>query len=127
MARKEFTYYGKTLDELKRMSSNEFANITNARCRRSLKRGFTEQHKILLKKIKNKEKNIKTHCKDIVIIPEMIGSMLKVYNGKEFIIVTVQPEMIGHYLGEYIITTKKVQHSAPGIGATKSSASLSVK
>ena len=52
---------------------------------------------------------------------------MKVHNGKEFVIVNITPEMIGHYIGEFALTRKKVAHHAPGIGATRSSASLSVK
>ena len=127
MAKKEFSYYGKTLEELKTLSLNELASLMPARQRRSLKRGLTEQQKILLKKIKKNEPNIETHHKDMIILPEMVGITIKVYNGKEFIPVMISEEMIGHYLGEFIFTRKRVEHSAPGIGATKSSAALSVK
>ena len=127
MAKKIFTYRGKTLDELKSMSLTELANYLKARQRRSLRRGLTEEQKILLKKIRANEKNIKTHCRDIIILPEMVGLTIQVYNGKEFVPVKIKPEMIGHYLGEFALTRKKVEHSAPGIGATKSTASLAVK
>jgi len=126
MAKKEFKYYGKTLDELKKMSLNEFAEIAPARIRRTLKKGFTKPQKILLKKIKN-EKEVKTHCKDIIILPEMVDAAINVHNGQSFIKIVIKPEMIGHYLGEFVLTRKGVSHSAPGIGATRSSAALSVK
>jgi small subunit ribosomal protein S19 len=127
MAKKEFTYRGKTLEELKKMSINEFKELLPARQRRSLKRGFTDQQKRLFKKIKEKRGDIKTHCRDMIILPEMVGSMIKVHNGKEFAVVRITEEMLGHYLGEFALTRKKVTHSAPGIGSTKSSSSLSVK
>lgn len=127
MAKKEFTYKGKTLEELKKMSINEFKELLPARQRRSLKRGFTDQQKRLLKRVRNKENNIETHCRDMIILPEMIGFMVRVYNGKEFVAVGITEEMLGHYLGEFALTRQKVEHSAPGIGATRSSASLSVK
>ncbi|MBI1935156.1 30S ribosomal protein S19 [Candidatus Woesearchaeota archaeon] len=127
MAKKEFTFKGKTAEELKSMSLNELAQLLTARQRRSLKRGFTEQQKILLGKIRGNEKNIETHCRDMIILPEMIGSSIKVHQGKEFVLLAIGPEMVGHYLGEFALTRKKVAHSAPGIGATRSSASLSVK
>lgn len=127
MAKKEFTFRGKTLDELKKMSINELAQLLTARQRRTLGRGFTEQQKTLLKKIKSNTKNIETHCRDMVILPDMVGMVIKVHYGKEFIPVNIEPEMIGHCLGEFALTRKKVAHSAPGIGATRSSASLSVK
>lgn len=127
MVKKEFRYRGKTVDELKKMSLLELAEFLPARQRRSLKRGLTEQQKILLKKLKQSKKDIKTHCRDIIVLPEMIGKKLLVYMGKEFKAVDIKEDMIGHYLGEFVLTRKRVEHSAPGIGATRSSASLSVK
>ena len=127
MVKKEFTYKGKTVEELTKMTLNELAQLLTARQRRTIKRGFTEQHKILLKKLRANEKNIETHCRDMIILPEMIGKTIKVHQGKEFVPVIIEAGMIGHYLGEFALTRKKVVHSAPGIGATRSSASLSVK
>ena len=127
MAKKEFTYKGKTLDDLKKMSMSELAQLLPSRQRRTIKRGFTEQQKILLKKLRSNEKNIETHCRDMVILPEMVGVIIKVHGGKEFVHVMVESDMIGHCLGEFVLTRRRVQHSAPGIGATRSSASLSVK
>ena len=123
---KEFAYKGKTIDELKKLSIEEFSKLIPARQRRSLTRGLTEQQKILLKKIsKNKTKQIKTHVRDMIILPEMIGSSLLVYNGKEWTDVKIVDEMLGHYLGEFSLTRRRVSHSAPGIGATRSSAGAS--
>ena len=127
MAKKEFTYRGKGMEELMKMSLNEIAALFPARQRRSLKRGLTEQQKILLGKIRKNETNIETHCRDMIILPEMTGKTIKVYNGKEFISVIIVDEMIGRCLGEFALTRRKVEHSAPGIGATRSSAALSVK
>lgn len=127
MAKKEFVYRGKSLEELKSLSLNELAALLPARQRRTLKRERPEQHKILLKKIKNNETNIETHCRDMIILPEMVGKTIKVHSGKVFLPVAIVGEMIGHYLGEFVLTRNRVQHSAPGIGATKSSGALSVK
>ena len=127
MAKKEFTIKGKNIDELQKLSLNELAMLLAARQRRTIKRGFTEQQKTLLKKLRNKEKNIETHCRDMIILPEMIGTTIKIHQGKEFVPVTIEADMIGHCLGEFVLTRKRVAHSAPGIGATRSSASLSVK
>ncbi len=127
MVKKEFTYKGKTLEELKKMSLTELAELLPARQRRNIKRGFTEQQKTLLKKIRVNKKITETHCRDMIILPEMIGVTIKVHQGREFQILSVEPEMLGHCLGEFALTRKKVAHSAPGIGATRSSASLSVK
>ncbi len=125
--KKEFIFRGKSLEELQQMSITEFAQMLNARQRRSLTRGMSEQHKTLLKKVNKQDKNIRTHCRDMVILPQMVDATIRIYSGKEFIPVIILPEMIGHYLGEFVLPRKKVEHHAPGIGATRSSASLSVR
>lgn len=127
MAKKEFSYRGKTFDELKEMSLTQLAECLPARARRNLTRGFGEEQKKLLKEIKKGKKEIKTHCRDMIIVPEMVGTLIKVHSGKSFDAVRIEKEMIGHYLGEFALTRRKVSHSAPGIGATRSSASLSVR
>jgi len=127
MVKKIFTYRGKTVDELKKLSLSEFRELLPARQRRSLKRGFSDAQKSLLKRIRRGDENIKTHCRNMVILPEMIGKTLLVFRGNSFEAVRVNEDMIGHYLGEFVLTRRTVQHSAPGIGATRSSASLSVK
>lgn len=127
MAKKDFMFRGKSLEELKNLSLDDFIKLIPSKERRSVKRGFTDQEKILLKSVKSGKNNIETHCRDMVIIPDMVGKTIKIHNGKEFVGVILEPDMLGHRLGEFVLTRKKVAHSAPGIGATKSSASLSVK
>lgn len=127
MAKKEFMFYGKTVDEVKGLSLEEFSQLVPSSVRRKIKRGFTDQEKKLIKKVKNKENNIETHCRDMIILPEMIGITIRVYKGKEFFPVAIDAEMLGHRLGEFALTRNNVSHSAPGIGATRSSSSLSVK
>ncbi|MBI4440370.1 30S ribosomal protein S19 [Candidatus Woesearchaeota archaeon] len=127
MAKKEFLYRGKTLEELKGMSVDEFAQLVPARQRRSLKRGVSDLAKKVMKKINLGDKNLKTHARDVIIMPAMVGASLKIHNGKEYVPLIITEEMIGHFLGEFALTRKRVAHSAPGIGATKSSASISVK
>lgn len=124
---KEFLYRGKTITDLNKLSLEQFALLLNARERRKIKRGLTEQEKKLLKDIKEGGKNIKTHCRDMIIIPEMVGKTVKVHNGKEWVEVRLEPELLGHRLGEFALTRKELRHSSPGIGATRSSASLSVR
>ena len=65
-------------------------------------------------------KGIKTHLRDMLIVPEMIGSVVGIYNGKSFNGVEIKPEMVGMYLGEFSITYKPVRHGRPGIGSTAS-------
>ena len=94
---------------------------------KSLKKGFSDNQKNLLKKIKKNSKNLKTHARNMVIIPEMEGKTIKVHNGKDFVAVIITKEMLGQRLGQFALSRKVVGHSAPGIGATKSSSSMSVK
>jgi small subunit ribosomal protein S19 len=124
---KEFFYRGKNIQEIMKMSIEDFAKLVPARERRKIKRGFTEVEKKLLEDIKSNSKDVRTHARDMVIIPEMVGKTIKVYNGKEWVQVMVDAEMLAHRLGEFALTRKQVRHSAPGIGATRSSASLSVR
>jgi len=127
MVKKEFTYRGKTIKELKEMDLKEFTSLLPARQRRSLKKGINDDHKKVLKKIKTGKKDIKTHYRDMIILPEMVGAVVRVHSGNKFLPVHIKEEMVGHYLGEFILTRKMVQHSAPGVGATRSSASISVR
>lgn len=126
MAVKKFIYKGKTLEELQQMSLKEFANLVPSRLRRSLNKGFTDAQKRFLKKLE-KKRTVKTHCRDIVIIPSLIGKRILVYDGKQFVAVDIYEDMLGHCLGEFVMTRIKVKHNAPGIGATRSSASVSVR
>jgi len=132
MAIREFKYRGKTVEELKKMDIKDFIHLVPSRQKRSLKRGFTEpQKKLLLRVRKFKEgkskKIIKTHCRDMIIVPEMLGLTIHIHRGKNFVPVMMQNEMLGHYLGEFAFTRQEIKHSAPGIGATRSSAAASVK
>jgi len=132
---KEFTYRGHTTDELQSMSMDEFIRLLPSRQRRSLQRGLTPEQRIFLENIRSAKKvlkeggkaTIKTHARDMVILPEMIGVTILVHNGKEFTAVEITPEMIGHYLGEFAITNKPVKHGSPGIGASRSSMYVPLK
>lgn len=93
---KEFTYRGKTADELQKMGLTELAQIMPAKFRRRIKRGLTDGQKKLLEEIKKfkegkRKKPIKTHYRDLLILPEMFGIKISVHNGKEFIPVEIQP------------------------------------
>lgn len=124
---KEFSFRGRTADELKSMSVEEFMKLIPSRERRKIKRGFTDVEKKFIERLKTSKKPVKTHCRDVVILPEMIGKSVKIHNGKEWVAIDILPEMAGHRLGEFAITRKSIKHSSPGIGATRSSAALSVR
>ena len=125
---REFKFRGMTVEELKKLSIDEFAKVATSDIRRSLKRGLTESQKKLLTNIrKNPEKFHKTHARDMVILPEMIGAKIGVFSGKEWVNLVVSPEMVGHRLGEFSIPIKRVKHSAPGIGASRGSKHIATK
>ena len=124
---KELTIWGKSDEELKELDLKEFMQLVPSRTRRSLKRGFTEAQQRLLKRIERGDQNIKTHCRDMVILPSMIGFTLRVYNGKEYLPVIITSEMLGHFLGEFAHTRKMVSHSSAGVGATRSSKAVSAR
>ena len=127
---KEFSYRGHNLDSILSMSMDEFINLLPSRQRRSLQRGLTPEQRILLEKMreaKNSGAQIKTHVRDLVILPEMVGAKIMVHNGKEFVAIEIRAEMIGHYLGEFAITNKPVRHGTPGIGASRSSMYVPLK
>lgn len=126
---KVFSYKGKSFEELKELSLEQFAKLITSRERRSLlKKGLTERQKKLLENVKKyPDKFHKTHERDLVIIPQLVGVKLGVHNGKTYVPVTVSQEMLGHRLGEFALTRGRVKHSAPGVGATRASKHIPLK
>ncbi|MFH0962008.1 MAG: 30S ribosomal protein S19 [archaeon] len=127
-----FKYRGKTVEELQKMTLQEFARLVPARARRRLLKGFSSTEKKfvfdVLASAKAKDKKpVKTHCRDVVVTPQMIGALVAVHTGKDFATLELQPEHLGHRLGEFALTRKRVSHGAPGIGATKSSMFIPLK
>ena len=133
---KKFMFRGMDLDKLLDLSHEELMNVVCARQRRRFSRGLKRKPMALIKRLRKAKKEaapmekpdlIKTHLRNMIVVPEMVGSMVGVYNGKEFNNVEIKPEMIGHYLGEFSITYHPVQHGRPGIGATNSSRFIPLK
>ncbi len=132
---KEFTYRGYNFEQLQNLSMDEFILLLPSRHRRSLQRGLKRNQRILLEKVraakaaldKGQSVIVKSHARDMVIIPEMAGVTILLHNGKEFATVEIKPQMIGHYLGEYAITNRPVKHGQPGIGASRSSMYVPLK
>ena len=126
MAKKIFSYRGKSLEDLQNMSLKELAELLPARQRRTIKRGFDESKLKVIKKLAKLD-TIETHVRDMIVLPQFVGKTIKIHNGKEFQPVMIQEDMIGMFFGELSMTRRKVQHNAPGVGATKSSSNVSVK
>ena len=129
---KKFDYRGIPISELESIPMEKLFQLFTARQRRSLTRGITDDKRKLIEDIKatkaNKNKNpIRTHLRDFIVLPNMVGVTINIFSGKEFVPITIVPEMIGRYLGEYVITNKRVQHGAPGVGASRSSLYVPLK
>jgi small subunit ribosomal protein S19 len=126
MVQKEFTYKGRSVDELKKMSLAEFSMIAKSDMRRKVRR-LTDADRKFIAKVEKSIKPVKTHNRDMIIVPVFVGKSIMIHDGHSYQQLFVTAEMIGHWLGEYALTRRKVQHNAPGIGATRSSSSMSVK
>ena len=127
--KKEFQYHGLSVEQVMDLSIDEFLPLLPSRMRRSLKRGLTVRQNKLVEDIENADPDevIRTHLRDMVILPSFIGQKIAIHDGKEFQQLTIEPEMIGHYLGEFALTRKKVKHTGPGVGATRSSKFMPLK
>ncbi len=127
--KKEFRFRGLSIEELQNLNIDELLPLLKSRARRSLLRGLTEKQEKLLQDIEKSEKGdtIRTHLRDMIIMPSFVGHKIDIHNGKEFQRVEIQPNMIGHYLGEFALTRSKVKHTGPGVGATRSSKFMPLK
>ena len=134
---RQFFFRGVDLDTLLDLKTEQLMDLLTARARRRLaERGLGRGSMALIKKLRKAKREappgekpavVKTHLRDMIVVPEMIGSMIGVYNGKEFTAVEVKPGMVGRYLGEFSISYKPVRHGRPGIGATNSSRFIPLK
>ena len=125
--REEFTYRGYKIDELKAMGMSELLPLMPARARRKINRGLNRSEETLLAKIRGGDEKVRTHVRDMIVMPEMIGKIIEIYNGKEFLKVEFQPESVFHYLGEFALTRHRVTHGSAGIGATRGSKYVPLK
>ncbi|KAG8457537.1 hypothetical protein KFE25_004173 [Diacronema lutheri] len=134
---RKFTFRGVDLDALLDLPMDQFVELVHARARRRFSRGLKAKPMALIKKLRKAKKEctgahdkpnvVKTHLRNMIVVPEMIGSQVGVYNGKVFNVIEVKPEMVGHYLAEFSISYKPVKHGRPGIGATNSSRFVPLK
>ncbi|MCU0859821.1 MAG: 30S ribosomal protein S19 [Thermoplasmata archaeon] len=125
--KKEFTYRGHTMEELLKMPLAEIIELLPARARRTYIRGLNSEQESFIRRLRASEGPVRTHRREIPILPEFVGKTVNVYNGKEFSTVDIKPEMIGHALGEFAMTRKSVRHSGLGVGATRSSKFMPLK
>ena len=127
--KKEFLFRGYTREELLAMPFEDFLGLLSARARRTYVRGLNYEQQLLFDKLKAAEPGevVRTHRRALPIIPQFVGKTVSIYNGHEFKDVEIKPEMIGCFLGEFVLTRKAPQHSGPGVGATRSSKFMPLK
>jgi small subunit ribosomal protein S19 len=127
--KKEFSLRGLSVEELRKLSREDLMKILPSRQRRTLRRGLNADQQILFDRVNASGEGevVRTHCRDVLVFPSFIGKRIAVFSGKEFKEVDVRPEMVGHYLGEFVLTRRFEKHSGPGVGATRSSKFLPLK
>ena len=134
--KKEFTYRGYTMDELSGMDlwpseetdGQSVIELLPSRARRSIGRGLSLENEHFLERMRRTSgRTVRTHRRDMPILPEFVVKRIAIYNGQNFVEIDIKPEMIGHYLGEFAITRRTVAHSGPGVGATRSSKHVALK
>ncbi|MBN2881663.1 ribosomal protein S19 family protein [Candidatus Woesearchaeota archaeon] len=119
MVVKIFKFHGKTADEVKNLSEDEFLKLIPSRSRRSILRGLSDEQQAFMRKLEKGKDNIETHLRDLVVVPKMIGKTIKIHNGKEFVPVLILPDHLGYFFGELALTRKKANHSKTGVGSKK--------
>ncbi len=121
--KKEFTYRGKTLEELKQLDVREFAEHLCSRQRRAVLRQFQSIEQFVNRALEknSKGKKIRTHNREMIVVPQLIGLQIQIYNGKTFMPVEVIGEMLGHRFGELAPSRARINHGKAGVGATKGS------
>mmetsp|Transcript_27880 Transcript_27880/g.68939 ORF Transcript_27880/g.68939 Transcript_27880/m.68939 type:complete len:143 (-) Transcript_27880:1043-1471(-) len=133
---KKFKYKGLELDSLLKISAKDLVKLLKSRGRRKFSRGLRQKPITLIRKLRKAKKEtllgektqkVKTHLRNMIIVPEMIGNQLEVYNGVLFTNFEIKPEMVGHYFGEFSLTYKPVKHGRPGVGASSSSRFVPLK
>jgi small subunit ribosomal protein S19 len=129
MKKKEATYQGKTVEELKSLETREFAKYVRARVRRTILRQFREIENFVSRANKRLAKNkpIRTHLRDLIIVPQMLDMKIYIHNGKTFVPVEVTIEALGHRFGEFATTRSRVKHGSAGVGSTKGTKSKAKK
>ena len=109
-------------------SPNSIIQLLPSRARRSIGRGLSVENEHFLARMRrNNSSTVRTHRRDMPILPEFVGRRIAIHNGQNFVEIDIRPEMIGHYLGEFALTRKGVAHSGPGVGATRSSKHVALK
>ena len=121
--KKQITFRGKSKEDLLKLDVREFAKLLKSKARRSVLRRF-QFIENFVGRAKNKlakNKQIRTHSRGLIIVPELVGMKIHVHSGNKFTPVEIAMEMLGHRLGEFAPTRNKVSHGKAGVGSTKGS------
>mmetsp|Transcript_139452 Transcript_139452/g.197411 ORF Transcript_139452/g.197411 Transcript_139452/m.197411 type:complete len:135 (-) Transcript_139452:230-634(-) len=121
---KKFTYRGMSLEQLLALPREELIEHFTTKQRRRFNRGMKHKFSRLMNKLKKAKQGlqpgekppaVKTHMRDGIFLPEMVGNVIGIYSGKEFVNVEVKFDMIGQYFGEFALTYKPLSHGKPGL------------
>lgn len=133
---KKQIYRGVEIDKLLEMNTENIVALFKSGQRRRFAHGIHPKYDRLIKKLKTAVKNtphgekpkaVKTHLRNAIIMPEMVGSIAEVYSGKYWTPVEIKADMVGQYLGEYSMTYKPIKHGKVGHGATRGSKFVSLR
>ena len=120
---KRFTYRGLELEQLCEMKDEQLFELFTSRARRKMRRsrGMQGPYRKLVEKVAAAAKRtvpgekppvVKTHLRNALIMPCMVGGVVAIYNGREFKEVEIKFDMIGRYLAEFSITYKPTLRKA---------------
>eukprot|EP00477_Mikrocytos_mackini_P000349 GAHX01000371.1.p1 GENE.GAHX01000371.1~~GAHX01000371.1.p1 ORF type:complete len:147 (+),score=27.74 GAHX01000371.1:41-481(+) len=117
---RKLSYRGVGEEELKVMKNADFIQYLPATRRRRFKKGISEDYKKVIQKAKKRKeeavgtnappKLIKTHCRDAIVLPSMLGCTFGVYNGRDFIEFEADIPKLGCHFGWFSPTRKPVHH-----------------
>src|SRR2546428_13463802 len=98
---------------MKAMAPGGNIQLPPAPPRRSFIRGLDDKRLTFVEKLRanGTDEAVRTHCRDVPILPAFIGKKGAVHNGKEFFTAEIKAEMIGHHTGESPTTRKRVRKS----------------
>jgi small subunit ribosomal protein S19 len=125
----KIAFEGLLPEEAKNLTNDQYLKLIKSRQRRTLKRNSLQIKELnkIIEKHRKTGKPIRTHTREAVIMPSWVGLEIQVHNGKVFQPLKIEANMLGHRLGEFVYTTKRVVQSAPGVRATRGSKALAQK
>lgn len=127
---KKYTYQGIELDNLKKMPLSDLKKHLPSALRRHINRGFSQEEYDLITHCSQDhadEAIITTKCRNMMVLPVMIGKIIGIHNGNQFVEVEIKPDMISRRFKDLVPTKSSKAHGRPGVGATSSSKFVPLK